>query len=43
MTRPCIFALGLGLGALVSPVAQVLAAKYADRHWLDVQAKEFPA
>ena len=32
--------LWLGIGALVSPFAQLLAAKYAGRHWLDLIQKE---
>lgn len=40
MSRPVAFALGLGLGALVSPAAQLLAARYAGRHWLDITTKE---
>lgn len=42
MTRPCVFALGLTLGALVSPAAQILAARYSGRHFLTVQLKEIP-
>lgn len=30
----------LALGALVSPLAQILAARYAGRHFLDITAKE---
>lgn len=36
MTRPCVFGLGLTLGAIVSPLAQALAARLAGRHWLDI-------
>lgn len=42
MTRPCAFALGLTLGALVSPAAQILAARHSGRHFLTVQLKETP-
>lgn len=40
MSRPAIFALGLAVGALVSPAAQLIAARYAGRHWLDITTKE---
>ncbi len=42
MTRPCVFALGLIAGCLVSPAAQILAARYSGRHFLTVQLKETP-
>jgi hypothetical protein len=32
----CAFGLGLTLGALASPIAQIFAARYAGRHWLDI-------
>lgn len=38
VSRP--FAVGLGLGALVSPIAQLLATRYSGRHWLDITTKE---
>lgn len=34
MNLPCVFALGLTIGALVSPAAQILAARYCGRHVL---------
>lgn len=40
MTRRVAFALGLGLGALVTPAAHYLGLHYAGRHWLDVQRKD---
>jgi hypothetical protein len=40
MTPLCAFGLGLTLGALASPLAQLLAARYAGRHWLDITTKE---
>lgn len=40
MTRPCVFALGLTLGCLIAPATQILAARYANQHWLAVQTKE---
>jgi hypothetical protein len=40
VTRRVAFGLGLTLGALVSPLAQLLAARYAGRHWLDITTKE---
>jgi hypothetical protein len=42
VNRPAAFALGLVLGALASPLAQVLASRYAGRHWLDVITEETP-
>ncbi|MGH9271150.1 MAG: hypothetical protein ACRDZ2_07740 [Ilumatobacteraceae bacterium] len=42
MTRPCAFALGLTLGALVSPAAQILAARYSGQHVLSIEIKETP-
>lgn len=42
MTRPCVFALGLIAGCLVSPAAQILAARYCGHHFLTVQLKETP-
>lgn len=32
--------IGLSLGALASPIAQLLAARFAGRHWLDITTKE---
>jgi hypothetical protein len=37
MTLTCAFGLGLMLGALASPLAQHLVARYAGRHWLDIK------
>jgi hypothetical protein len=42
VTRPCAFALGITLGCLIAPATQILAARYAGRHYLDVQLKETP-
>jgi hypothetical protein len=36
------FGLGLAVGALASPLAQIVAARFAGRHWLDVITKETP-
>lgn len=41
MSRPALFATGLSLGALVTPLAYHLACRYTHRHWLAVQMKEF--
>lgn len=30
----------LTFGALASPIAQILAARYARKHWLDTLTKE---
>lgn len=30
----------LTLGALASPLAQILASRYSGRHWLDTLTKE---
>ena len=37
MTRPCVFALGLTLGCLIAPATQILAARYAGRHYLAIK------
>lgn len=40
MSKSTVLALGLGVGALVSPLAQVLAARYAGRRWLEITTQE---
>jgi hypothetical protein len=42
MSRTAERVLIFGLGALVSPLAQLLAARYAGKHFLDIVAKENP-
>jgi hypothetical protein len=42
MTRPCVFALGLGLGAWTVVAAMHLAARYSGTHYLAVTIKEQP-
>lgn len=42
MTRPCAFALGLGLGALITPLAQIATARICGTHYLAVTTKENP-
>lgn len=37
MTKPCIFALGIGLGAWTVPAAGLLAARIAHRHILAIK------
>lgn len=32
--------LGLAIGAAASPIAQLAAARYAGRHWLDITTTE---
>lgn len=36
MTKPCVFLLGLGIGAWTVPLAQRLADNYSGRHWLSI-------
>jgi molybdopterin/thiamine biosynthesis adenylyltransferase len=40
MSRTAERVLIFGLGALFVPVTQLLAARYAGRHFLDIVAKE---
>lgn len=42
MTRPCVFGLGLTLGALASPLGIYLGARLSGRHFLAVTTKEQP-
>jgi hypothetical protein len=42
MTRPCVFALGLTLGALITPLAQHATARICGTHYLAVTIKETP-
>lgn len=34
MTKPCVFALGLALGAWTVPIATIYAARLSGRHYL---------
>lgn len=36
MTKPCVFILGLGVGAWTVPLAQRLADRICDRHYLHI-------
>lgn len=36
MTKPCVFAIGLGIGAWTVPLAQRLAARIAHTHYLHI-------
>lgn len=40
MSKPCAFGIGLTLGALISPAAQLAAARYSGRHFLTIELKE---
>lgn len=40
MSRLARAALLVGLGALVSPVAQILAARYSGRHYLGIKEQQ---
>jgi hypothetical protein len=40
MSLACAFGLGLTLGALASPLAQLATAHLCGTHWLDVTTKE---
>lgn len=42
MTRPCVFALGITVGCLIAPAAQILAARVCGKHYLDTPTKETP-
>lgn len=37
MSKPCVLALGLTLGAVASPLGIYLGARLSGRHWLDLK------
>lgn len=37
MTKPCIFVLGLGIGAWTVPIAQRIAAHLSSEHYLAIK------
>lgn len=40
MTKPCVFALGLALGAWTVPLANILAARITGAHYLSIELEK---